>query len=139
MKNTLKPDWLVNLLVRWAKQDLRRESGAMGYPSKCPGFSEKTTGGYSHTEPFAFEAEDFSDLVLCLDGLKDASLGQFVATMMHYKPWCIRELTAQGWPHGNSTHYARLHGAHAFLAAAMDHRKVLPKSDHQWSKVSQLG
>lgn len=123
-KPAFKPDWLVNLLNRWAKQELRLESNAMGYPTKSPGFSQEKTSGHNHSEPFSFQCEDFSDLVQCLESLKDADLGQFCALMMHYKPWCIQALQGDGWPFQNSTYYARLHRAHAYMAAAMDAKKA---------------
>ena len=123
-KPAFRPDWLVNLLNRWSKQELRLESNAMGYPSKCPGFSERTTGGYNHSDPFNFHAEDFRELVGCLEALKDEHLGQFTALMMCYKPWCIQALQGDGWPFQNSTYYDRLHRAHSYMAAAMDAKKA---------------
>lgn len=128
MKANFGPGWLVNLLTRWAGQELRIESRSMGYPTRAPGFSEKITGGYDHSDPFDFHAQDFSALTEAVGELRDAHAGRCAALLMHYRPWCARALAGEGWPMGNSTYFSRLHAAHAWLASKMDEknpRKVL--------------
>lgn len=120
MKPTFNPAWLVSLMARWSIKQLRVESGALGYPQKACGFSEKTTGGYSHSDPVSFNADDFADLEIALDALRLKHESQCVALLMYYKPWCVAAMTAEGWPFNNSTYYKRLHAAHDFVATAMD-------------------
>lgn len=120
MKPQINPAWLVSLMSRWAIRQLAGESGALGYPRKACGFSEKTTGGYNHTNPCAFGVEDFRDLDNALADLMGQHQAQFVAMMMYYKPWVVQAMRGEGWPFNNSTYYKRLHAAHAFVADHMD-------------------
>ena len=107
-------------MCRWSMRQLKGESGALGYPTKSPGFSEKTSGGYNHTMPCAFRAEDFSDLETALNELKAQSMPKYIAMMMHYKPWVLLAAKAEGHPFGNSTYYQRLHAAHRIISEKMD-------------------
>ena len=120
MKAQLNPGWLVSLMCRWSMRQLKGESGSLGYPTKAPGFSEKTTGGYSHNMPCAFRPEDFTDLEKALSDLKQESMVKYISMMMHYKPWVLLAANAEGYPYGNSTYYQRLHSAHAIVSAKMD-------------------
>lgn len=110
-------------MTRWAIRQLRGESSALGYPAKAAGFSEKTTGGYNHSNPTAFGIEDFRDLDEALQLLCNERKWQFAAMMMYYKPWIVVEMKAEGYPFGNSTYYQRLHSAHDYVAGIMDLRK----------------
>jgi hypothetical protein len=120
MKPQLNPGWLVSLLNRWAIRSLSLERVAIGYPTKACGFSERTTGGYNHSNPVAFSAEDFRDLDTALEQLKLSHKEQFMATMMFYKPWVVESARHENWPFKNSTYYKRLHAAHSFLATQLD-------------------
>lgn len=120
MKAQMEPGWLVSLMVRWSKRSLAVETGALGYPGKAAGFSEKTTGGWNHSVPCDFCANDFADLEVCLSELRSHHEGQYVSIMMHYKPWTVRALEEAGYPFGNSTYYKRLHAAHSWMAGRMD-------------------
>ena len=124
MRPTFQPGWLVSLMSQWALRELRVQDRALGYPRKACGFSEKTTGGYNHSDPTAFQARDFTDLEQALEQLRDAHPAQMAAMQMYYKGWTVRALIAEGWPFGNSTYYDRLHRAHAFVAALMDRQKL---------------
>lgn len=119
MRNTLNPGWLVSLMCQWAKRELAVQDRSLGYPRKACGFSQKTTGGYDHSDPVAFQARDFTDLQAALEQLREANLGQFAAMMMYYRAWTVRAMREEGWPFGNSTYYARLHAGHAALAMMM--------------------
>jgi len=112
-------------MTRWAKRSLAAESGALGYPGKAAGFSEKTTGGYNHSVPCDFNVGDFRDLDDALVQLRTHNLACFVTLMCYYKPWTIRAAREEGYPIGNSTYYKRLHQAHALVADSMnDKRRV---------------
>jgi len=126
MKPQINPAWLVSLMCRWVARQLASGAGALGYPKKACGFSEKTTGGYNHSNPVAFTAEDFSDLERALDQLSKTRPEQFRTMMIYYRPWKVAEARADGFPFGNSTYYKRLHAAHDFVATTMDasRRKV---------------
>lgn len=124
MKPTFNPAWLVSLMCRWSIKQLRVESGALGYPQKACGFSEKTTGGYSHSDPTGYSAEDFQALNVALDALRIQHESQFATMMMYYKPWIVESMTANGWAFNNSTYYKRLHAAHDFVARLMDDMRV---------------
>jgi hypothetical protein len=123
MKPQFNPAWLVSLLCRWSARSSASEFGALGYPKKACGFSERTTGGYSHTNPVAFSAEDFKDLEVALKALEEKHNGQLMAVLMHYKPWVVAQAREDGWPFGNSTYFQRLHAAHSFLATKLDSMK----------------
>lgn len=123
MKAQFNPGWLVSLLNRWAKRSLASESGALGYPAKAAGFSEKTTGGYCHTVPCDFSVTDFKDLDDALQALRTHNLPCFVTLMCYYKPWTIKAAREEGYPVGNSTYYKRLHLAHALVADAMEDKR----------------
>lgn len=96
------------------------ESKALGYPKKACGFSEKTTGGYNHSDPTAFCAQDFTELETALDQLKEDNQAQYLTMMMYYKPWTIPAMTAQGFDFNNSTYYKRLHAGHKKVGDAME-------------------
>lgn len=115
-KPAFEPSWVVSLMSRWV---YRRMNQAIGYPKKSAGFSEKTTGGYNHTEPHDYCGKDFSDLECAIDRLREGNQELFAALWMHYLPWSIKGLQAEGWPFGNSTYYERLHRAHRTLAQIM--------------------
>lgn len=115
-KPAFEPSWVVSLMSRWV---YRRMNMAVGFPHKAPGFSEKTTGGYNHTEPHDFCGQDFSDLEHALDRLRNEQQELFCAIWMYYLPWSINGLQAEGWPFGNSTYYERLHRAHRAIALLM--------------------
>lgn len=127
MKPTFNPGWLVSLMCRWSIRQLAGETGSLGYPKKACGFSEKTTGGYNHTEPMGFSIEDFKGLDAALNELRDTHQAQHIAMMMYYKPWVVVAMQLDGWPFGNSTYYKRLHSAHDFVAIKM--RKVVDKAE----------
>lgn len=120
MKQQINPAWLVSLMSRWSLRQLRGETSALGYPSKAAGFSEKTTGGYSHTNPTAFGVEDFRDLDAALKDLCVNRQWQFAAMMMYYKPWIVQNMKGEGYPFNDSTYYKRLHSAHEYVARLMD-------------------
>lgn len=124
MKAQLNPGWLVSLMTRWAKRQLAGETGALGYPRKAVGFSEKTTGGYNHSIPCDFNASDFQDLEVALNALRAQHVHQYVTLMMYYKPWTINAAREEGYSVGNSTYYKRLHAAHWFVAERMDYIKA---------------
>jgi hypothetical protein len=124
MKTTLNPGWLVSLMCQWARRELAMQDRSLGYPRKAAGFSEKTTGGYNHSDPVAFQARDFTDLERALELLREEHPEQMAAMVMYYKPWAIRALREEGWPFGNSTYYDRLHRAHAWVAMRMDREKI---------------
>ena len=125
MKPTFNPAWLVSLMCRWAIKQLRVESGALGYPQKAAGFSEKTTGGYSHSDPTGYSAEDFQALNVALDALQMHSKEKFIAILQYYKPWIVEATIADGWPFNNSTYYKRLHAAHAYIASHMEEGRIM--------------
>ena len=133
MKQQINPAWLVSLMVRWARRSLKSESGALGFPTKSPGFSEKTTGGYSHSNPVAFAAEDFKDLDQALKTLSVVNPAQFITMMMYYKPWIVEAKRTEGWAFGNSTYFKRLRDGHNFVARLMDDMKTKSVADE--SKV----
>lgn len=110
----INPGWLVALMTRWAS---RRP--AIGYPTKSTGFSERTSGGYDHSTPMDFCADDYTDLEAALNVLREIKPEQFAAMMMYYKPWVIKSLQAEGHAFGNSTYYQRLHAAHSFVATKL--------------------
>lgn len=123
MKPQIQPGWLVSLMCRWAMRQLAGEEGSLGYPKKACGFSERTTGGYSHTNPVAFSSEDFRELDAALIALRAHSMGKYMAISQYYKPWIVKATVADGWPFNNSTYFKRLHAAHSFVAAHMDASK----------------
>lgn len=123
MKAQINPGWLVSLMCRWVIRRQREAAGALGYPKKAIGFSEKTTGGYSHSTPCAFTIDDFADLEVALEELKASNQDQFVTMMMYYKPWTVDEARACGMAFGNSTYYKRLHAAHSFVATKLDDKR----------------
>lgn len=123
-KAAINPPWLVSLMCRWSARQLTVQSGALGYPKKAPGFTEKTTGGYNHTTPHDFSTEDYTQLDAALGSLQDAHKGQFVTMMMYYKPWCVQAMIDDGWPFGNSTYFKRLHAGHAYVASLMDAQRI---------------
>ena len=123
MKPSFQPGWLVGLMSQWALRELAVQDRTLGYPRKACGFSEKTTGGYNHSDPTAFQARDFTDLERALGQLRDAHPAQMAAMMMYYKAWTVRALIEEGWPFGNSTYYDRLHRAHAWVSAVMNEMK----------------
>lgn len=96
------------------------EAKALGYPKKACGFSEKTTGGYNHSDPTAFGVRDFSDLEIALKQLKESSQEQYLTMMMYYKPWTVQAMVANGFDFNNSTYYKRLHAGHKRVADCMD-------------------
>lgn len=111
-------------MCRWVARRQREASGSLGFRTKAVGFSEKTTGGYSHSTPCAFTIDDFADLETALEALQNQNQEQYVTLMMYYKPWTIQAATAEGFAFGNSTYYKRLHAAHNFLAGEMDDMKA---------------
>lgn len=120
MKAQINPAWLVSLMCRWVARRQREASGALGYRTKAVGFSEKTTGGYSHSTPCAFTIDDFAHLEAALATLQNQSQEQYITLMMYYKPWTVQAATAEGFAFGNSTYYKRLHAAHAWVSMHMD-------------------
>jgi hypothetical protein len=123
MRAQIEPGWLVSLMCRWSARQIAGETGALGYPKKACGFSEKTTGGYSHTNPTSFSVDDFTDLNSALTALKTVHEAQFITMMMYYKPWAAKALQSEGWAFGNSTYFKRLHAGHEFVAKKMDAMK----------------
>jgi len=115
-KPAFEPSWVVSIMSRWVH---RRMNAAIGYPHKSPGFSEKTTGGYNHSEPHDYCGQDFSDLELAIDRMREGSPELFAAFWMHYLPWSAPGLVSAGCPFGNSTYYDRLHRAHRHVAQLM--------------------
>lgn len=132
MKPQINPAWLVSLMTRWALRQLAGETSSLGYPGKSAGFSEKTTGGYNHSNPTAFGVEDFRDLEVALNKLRNTHEAQFVAISQYYKPWIVRATIAEGWPFNNSTYYKRLHAAHGNVAAYMDASKIKVKESAEY-------
>lgn len=120
MKAQINPAWLVSLMCQWVKKGLATESKALGYPKKACGFSEKTTGGYNHSDPTAFSARDFSELEAAIARLYEDHKLQCIAFLMYYKPWTVAAMVAEGHDFNNSTYYKRLHAAHAKVAEYMD-------------------
>ena len=123
-KAAINPPWLVSLMCRWSARQLTVQSGALGYPKKSAGFSEKITGGYDHSTPHDFSTEDYTALESALRSLQDAHKEQFTTMMMYYKPWVVTAMIGEGWPFGNSTYFKRLHAGHAYVAAMMDAEKM---------------
>lgn len=124
MRPTFHPGWLVSLMCQLVRRELAVKNHSLGYPKKAPGFSEKITAGWNHSAPVDFSGIDFADLEAALELLRDLHPERFAAMMMYYKPWSVRGLIEEGWPFNNSTYYARLHRAHAWVAAAMDRQKL---------------
>ena len=120
MKPQINPGWLVSLMTRWALRQLAGETSSLGYPGKSAGFSEKTTGGYNHSNPTAFGVEDFRDLEAVLNVMAHERQWQYITMMMYYKPWTVKAAIEQGFPFGNSTYYKRLHSAHEYVARELD-------------------
>ena len=120
MKPQINPAWLVSLMTRWALRQLAGETSSLGYPGKSAGFSEKTTGGYNHSNPTAFGVEDFRDLEAVLEVMAHERKWQYITMMMYYKPWTVKQAVEQGFPFGNSTYYKRLHSAHEYVARELD-------------------
>jgi hypothetical protein len=96
------------------------EANALGFPKKACGFSEKTTGGYNHTEPRGFCFQDFTELEAALLDLREGHQEQYLTMMMYYKPWTVRAMVEEGFDFNNSTYYKRLHAAHKKVADYMD-------------------
>lgn len=109
------------------------ESKALGYPKKACGFSEKTTGGYNHSDPTSFGVQDFSDLELALVRLKNEHFAQYIAMAQYYKPWIVKAMIKEGWPFNNSTYYKRLHSAHGNVASYMDESKAKKSKEPQYA------
>ena len=107
-------------MTRWALRQIKSETGSLGFPIKACGFSERTSGGYNHSNPTAFGVEDFRDLEAVLDVLAHERQWQYITMMMYYKPWTIKQAVEAGFPFGNSTYYKRLHSAHEWVARELD-------------------
>lgn len=115
----IEPRWLVSLLTQWARHELASERHHKGYPTKAAGFSEKTTGGYNHTDPTALSAKDFRELEKAIEECRQSEPNLCAALMMFYKPWGVKVAQAAGFPFGNSTYYERLHRGHKYIAGLM--------------------
>ena len=119
-KAQFDPGWLVSLMCQWAVREWQGLHGALGFPRKSAGFSEKTTGGYNHSNPTALSFKDFRDLQDSLEGLRMAHVDLWAAMMMYYQPWVVEAFKEQGYPFENSSYYHRLHRAHRLLADMID-------------------
>lgn len=106
-------------MCQWVVRTMANESKALGYPKKACGFSEKTTGGYNHSDPTSFGVQDFSDLELALADLRESSQMQYLTMMMYYRPWTIAAMVSNGFDFNNSTYYKRLHAGHKKVAETM--------------------
>ncbi len=119
VKPQINPAWLVSLMCQWVLRTTAGEAKALGYPKKACGFSEKTTGGYNHSDPTAFGVVDYTDLELSLEQLKADHPMQYLTMMMYYKPWTVRAMVEEGFAFNNSTYYKRLHAGHQKVADCM--------------------
>ncbi len=120
MKPQINPAWLVSLMCQWVLRATSLENNALGFPKKACGFSEKTTGGYNHSNPIGFGVRDFKQLEAALKELQDSNQEQYLTMMMYYKPWIIRAMVDNGMAFNNSTYFKRLHAAHKKVADSMD-------------------
>lgn len=120
MKAQINPAWLVSLMCQWVNRTMAGEANALGFPKKACGFSEKTTGGYNHTDPTSFGVQDYSDLEKALAELRETAQEQYLTMMMYYRPWVVPSMVQEGFDFNNSTYYKRLHAAHKKVADCMD-------------------
>ena len=125
----VRPSWLKSLMCQWARRELSLQDGGLGYPKKSA-FLLIHSSTPVRVDPTGESARDFSQLDAALEDCRHDRLTQWVALMMYYKPWCIEAYKAEGYPHGNTTFYERLHAAHLSVSSfiyAMD-GKPLAKS-----------
>jgi len=116
---------LCALIDRWVIRQLQSVAGGLGYPSKSLDFSYKSSPA-SSIDPTGFCAEDHRDVERALDALADADRELFSAVKMHYMPWTIVALQANGHPFAPSqTYYDRLRRAHAWLKSELSSKNRL--------------
>lgn len=119
-KLEIQPGWLVSLIKQWAIHDLRSETGGLGYASGSSWMRGLKSSPASSIDPTGYAARDFTQLESALRWLSDEHQSFCAALMMYYKPWLIAAFMAEGYPHGNSVFYDRLHRAHRLVADHMD-------------------
>lgn len=132
----IEPGWLVSLMSQWARHQLAITDKTLGYPRKAAGFSEKTTGGYNHSDPIALCARDYRELDNALEGLRIAEVELWATLMMYYKPWVVHSFVAEGHQFGTRTYRHRLHRAHRLLADMMDAAREVVFPDIKWLVVN---
>lgn len=121
----IQPLWLVKMMEAWARKEIASTLGVLGYPKKAIGFSEKTTGGYNHTDPFAYTFQDFRSLDTALEHCRLNELALWATMMMYYKPWVTQAFRDEGYSFADSTYYKRLHRAHRYVALFIEVPKQL--------------
>lgn len=119
----IQPGWLVSLLNQWALHDLRTETGGLGYASGSGWMQGLKSSPASSIDPTGYAARDFRQVEAAMKNLMETGTNLWAAVMMYYKPWCVNAFKAEGYPHGTSVFYERLHRAHKHLADYMEARR----------------
>ena len=117
-KPDYQPRWLVSLMCQWARRELAAQDGGLGYPKKAA-FLLIHASSPARVDPTGECARDFRELDDALRKCMENRIELWISLMMYYKPWCIQAFVAEGYPFGNSTYFARLHLAHAYVASAI--------------------
>jgi len=110
---------LCELIERWVVYDIKRVTGALGYPRKSLDFSFKYSPA-SSIDPTGYCAEDHSDIASAVEMLAEIDGKLFAALAMYYRPWTIQAYEERGFPRApDQTFYNRLLRAHSWLHAEM--------------------
>ena len=114
-KPDYQPRWLVSLMCQWARRELSAQDGGLGYPKKAA-FLLIHASKSATSDPTGECARDFRELDSALTDCRKNRMELWSSLMMYYKPWSIEAFRAEGYPFGNSTYFARLHLAHAYVS-----------------------
>lgn len=114
-KADIEPRWLVSLMCQWARRELAGQDGGLGYPKKAA-FLLIHSSTPTRVDPTGECAQDFRELDAALTECRENRIELWACLMMYYKPWSINALKAEGYPHGNSTYFSRLHIAHKYVS-----------------------
>lgn len=82
---TVQPDWLDDLLLRWARNFESRS----GFATICPMFRERIGKPARSYEPTGYCGADYRQLEIALKGLSDRHL---LVVTMYYKPWTAKDI-----------------------------------------------
>lgn len=113
----VQPKWLDEMLWRWGLRSLRRESGALGYPTICPMLREGIPVRTHSFEPTGYSEEDFTQLERAVAALEGRHQ---LAIVRAYRPWKAREIDSEFSGVTVRTWQRRVHEAVAHILAHMN-------------------
>lgn len=110
---------LCSLLDRWVIHQMKSITGGLGYPRKSLDFSYIQSPA-SSIDPTGYSAEDHGDTDQAFANLCSSDASLAAAIKMHYMPWTVVALMADGYPFNPSqTYYDRLKRAHVWLESEL--------------------